>query len=46
MQTIFGLLNFGKLENPDMDLRYCVPDRIEEVTESAIQNNGYDFLDA
>ena len=30
MQTIIVLLNPGKLENPDMDLRYAVPDRIEK----------------
>lgn len=29
MQTIVVLLNPGDLENPDMDLCYCVPDRIE-----------------
>lgn len=33
MQTIVVILNPGKLENPDMDLCYCVPDRIEEVSE-------------
>lgn len=46
MQTIIVLLNPGKLENPDMDLCYCVPDRIEEVSGSSIQGNGYDFIDA
>lgn len=45
MQTIIVLLNPGKLENPDMDLCYCVPDRIEEVSGSLIQSNGYDFID-
>lgn len=30
MQTIIVLLNPGKLENPDMDLRYSVQDRIEK----------------
>ena len=30
MQKIIVLLNPGKLENPDMDLRYSVPDRIEK----------------
>lgn len=45
MQTIVVLLNPGKLENPDMDLRYCIPDRIEEVSKGAIQDNGYDFVD-
>lgn len=46
MQTIIVLLNPGKLENPDMDLCYCVPDRIEEVSNAVIQSNGYDFIDA
>lgn len=45
MQTIIVLLNPGKLENPDMDLRYRIPDRIEEVSNSRIQDNGYDFID-
>lgn len=46
MQTIILLLNPGELKNPDMDLCYCVPERIEEVSDSVIQSNGYDFLDA
>lgn len=45
MQTIIIVLNPGKLENPDMDLCYCVPERIEEVSGGAIQDNGYDYLD-
>lgn len=45
MQTIIVLLNPGKLENPDMDLRYCIPDRIQEVSNSVIQDNGYDYID-
>lgn len=45
MQTIIILLNPGKLGNPDMDLCYCIPDRIEEVSHGAIQDNGYDFID-
>ena len=28
-----------------MDLCYCVPERIEEVSESLIQDNGYNFID-
>ena len=46
MQTIILLLNPGKLDNPDMDLRYCIPDRIEEVSASLIKDNGYDYIDA
>ena len=45
MQTIIVLLDPGKLENPDMDLCYCIPDRIEEVSNGTIQDNGYDFID-
>lgn len=46
MQTIIIVLNPGKLENPDLDLRYDIPDRIEEVSHGAIQDNGYDYVDA
>ena len=46
MQTIILLLNPGRLTNPDMDLRYLLPDRIEEVSGSRSLDNGYDFLDA
>ena len=45
MQTITILLDLGKLENPDVDLCYCIPDRIEEVSNGAIWDNGYDFVD-
>ena len=37
MQTIIVLLNPGMLENADLDLRYRIPDRIEEVSNSLIQ---------
>ena len=46
MQTIIMLLNPGKLQNPDLDLRYLVPDRIEEVSASLVKDNGYDYIDA
>lgn len=46
MQTIIVLLNPGKLENPDLDIRYQIPDRIEEVSGGVIQDNGYDYMDA
>ncbi|MDE6232152.1 MAG: hypothetical protein K2M60_02215 [Lachnospiraceae bacterium] len=45
MQTIIIILNPAKLENPDLDLRYCIPDRIEEVSNGTIQDNGYDYID-
>lgn len=45
MQTIVILLDPGKLINPDLDLRYLIPDRIMELTDGAIQDNGYDYID-
>lgn len=45
MQTIILKLEPGKLENPDLDLRYRIPDRIEEVSGGVIQDNGYDYLE-
>lgn len=45
MQTIVIVLDPGKLENPDLDLRYCIPERVEEVSDGAIQDNGYDYID-
>ena len=39
MQTIVILLDPGKLINPDLDLRYLIPDRIGELTDGAIQDN-------
>lgn len=45
MQTIIVVLDPGKLENADLDLRYEVPDRIEEISDSLIQSSGYDYID-
>ena len=38
-------LNPKKLTNPDLDLRYVIPDKIEELTSGKITNNGFDYLD-
>ncbi|MEY8355722.1 hypothetical protein AALB39_20505 [Lachnospiraceae bacterium 54-53] len=45
MQTIIIKLYPEKLENADLDLRYRVPERIEEVSGGLIQDNGYDYLE-
>lgn len=45
MQTILIVLDSAKLQNPDLDLRYLIPDRIEEISNGAIQDNGYDYID-
>lgn len=45
METIVIKLNPELLENPDLDLRYSVPDRIEELSDKKIIDNGYDYLE-
>ena len=45
MQTIIVVLSPEKLANPDLDLRYLIPDRLEEVTKGDIKDNGYDYID-
>ena len=45
METIIIKLNPELLENPDLDLRYTIPDRIEELSDKKIMNNGYDYLE-
>ena len=44
MQTIVIRLVPAKLKNPDLDLRYVVPDKIEKVTKGGIADNGFDYL--
>ena len=44
VQTIIIKLNAGLLENPDTDLRYVLPERIEEFTSHLVSDNGYDYL--
>ena len=45
MQTIVISMDTRKMENPELDIRYTLPDRIEEWSESAVQDNGYDYVD-
>lgn len=45
MQTIIIVLNPGKLKNADADLRYYIPDRLDELTHGVLKDNGYDYID-
>ena len=45
MQTIIITLDSEQMNNPDLDIRYLLPDRIDEYTEGAVSDNGYDYLD-
>lgn len=42
MQTIIIKLDSCKMENPDLDIRYTLPDRLEKIT--GIYDNGYDYI--
>ena len=45
MQTIIITLDSEKMDNPDLDIRYLLPDRVDEYTGGAVSDNGYDYLD-
>ena len=45
MQTIIISMDSRKMENPDLDIRYTLPDRIEEWSEGAVEDDGYDYTD-
>ncbi|MCM1316114.1 MAG: hypothetical protein NC244_12180, partial [Alistipes senegalensis] len=36
--------NSRKMTNPDLDIRYTLPERIEEYTNNQIKDNGYDYI--
>lgn len=44
MQTIIIKLDSRKMQNPDLDIRYTLPERIEEITSGRITDNGYDYI--
>ncbi len=43
-KTIIIKLDSKKLENPDLDIRYKLPERIEDITKNKVSDNGYDYL--
>lgn len=45
MQTMIVKLLPGNLENPDLDIRYKLPDAVKAYTDNRIKDNGYDYLD-
>lgn len=44
METIIVLLDSKKLDNPDLDIIYNLPDKVETYTNNEIQDNGYDYI--
>ena len=42
MQTIGIVLDPGKMSNPDLDIRYDLPERIEEYTDGKVKESASD----
>ena len=45
MPTIVISMDSRKMENPDLDIRYLLPDRIDEWSEGAVSDDGYEYID-
>lgn len=43
MPSVLIRLDPGRMENPDTDLRYVVPDRLAEVSGGLLTDGGYDY---
>ncbi|MCB2296670.1 hypothetical protein [Clostridium tagluense] len=43
MASIGIKLDPSKMNNPDLDLRYIIPNKIEELTKGAVEDDGYDY---
>ena len=45
MAAIVISMDSRKMTNPDLDIRYLLPDRIEEWSQGALTDDGYDYVD-
>lgn len=45
METVLIKLNPQKLVNPDLDLCYVLPERLEEITDGIVTDHGYEYLE-
>lgn len=43
MPSVLIRLDPGRMDNPDTDLRYVIPDRLVETSNGILQANGYDY---
>ena len=43
MPTVAIQLDPSRLTNPDLDIRYVLPDQLEEDSASAVSDDGYDY---
>jgi hypothetical protein len=45
MKNLVLTLDPDKLQNPDLDLRYVIPDLLSTRSDGNIKDNGYDYED-
>ena len=45
MKNLVLTLDPEKLQNPDLDLRYVIPDLLSARSDGNIRDNGYDYED-
>ena len=45
MPAIVISMDSRKMENPDLDIRYILPDRIEKWSNGAVTDDGYEYID-
>ena len=45
MSAIVISMDSRKMKNPDLDIRYLLPDRIEEWSGGAVNDDGYEYVD-
>lgn len=44
MGTIIITLDSKEMKNPDLDIIYQLPDKVEKYTKGKVSDNGYDYL--
>ena len=44
MGTIIITLDSKEMKNPDLDILYRLPEKVEKYTKGKVSDNGYDYL--
>ncbi len=44
METVIIKLDSKKMSNPDLDIRYSLPERIEKISNGTVKENGFDYI--
>lgn len=44
MQTVIIKLDSTKMRSPNLDIRYRLPERVEEISHNTVRDNGYEYI--